>query len=441
MPRKRAWLTPDSPAPETFRGRCFSVPDDVKLVGAVTGALLPLTMSENWEGDGSMSPEDAALIMSVAFEGFVSGDCGAAECPPLELPVTGGKLWRRSPTTGDWEVLSDDGTEWVAPTGDDVIPVPDARGEATSADKICAAATNAVHVIYQLWQDLLGLWQDEAEPDIAAAAFATQVGLTLGGAYYPPLLAASEIVGASFGVFFETMDLITQDTWTADYIARLVCTFKDNATLTGSVVHFNYGALQWAINGLFWTGDANLLQTTQFSYIYAMLGKEAIDRAGGLTAETGSCATCGQWAREFDFSTGGAGWTANSAGDVGAWQTAGYWQSVSGVNSTLIFRCDMPVASGFTIKRIYVEYWINSTGWGEAKVGAYPATLRDVTQTANTWLIHDSGNTLSWADQQYMSIRFFKGGGGSTARVRKVRVWGTGTQPFASYQGVAYLGA
>src|SRR5512137_2403189 len=139
MPPRRAWLTPDAPTPEVERCRRITVPDDLVFVGAVTGALLPLTDPDNWEQSGTMSPSEAAGIMSASFEDFVASDCeGMGGCPPPTIPDTDYPFVRRNPATGNFEEFN--GEEWVEPSGDNAIPAPTAREETTADERKCSAA-------------------------------------------------------------------------------------------------------------------------------------------------------------------------------------------------------------------------------------------------------------------------------------------------------------
>ncbi len=70
----QAWLTPDSiPGAETCR--VLSIPDSEEIIAAVSGALLLLTEAENWEGFGSVAPEDIAGAMWDMWREFVDGGC------------------------------------------------------------------------------------------------------------------------------------------------------------------------------------------------------------------------------------------------------------------------------------------------------------------------------------------------------------------------------
>jgi len=305
MSNRRAWLTPNEPVPDEYRGRCFSVPNDNALVGAVTGALLPLTDANNWESSGSMSPADTAELMSAAFEAFVSGDCSGegGDCPPVELP-DGQRVWRRQPSTGLYELVDTELGTWVFPDGTlvETLPLPDPRTETTDEEKLCLACANAANALFELWGALLTLWNDEVEPVAATLAWATEAGLTLGGAYYPPLAAAATLLGAGFGMLFEAFDLITSGEWDEAFSEKLKCVLYDNATLEDDdTVTFAHSAVIWNMNLQSWANPQNMLITMQLQYILSMIGEEGLNRAGGTTAITEADCTCGVWGRQWTF--------------------------------------------------------------------------------------------------------------------------------------------
>jgi len=65
------WLTPDTIPSDGLR-RWLCIPNTPALIAAVTGALLPLTYAENWEAYGTITPDEAALAMSLMLEDFVA---------------------------------------------------------------------------------------------------------------------------------------------------------------------------------------------------------------------------------------------------------------------------------------------------------------------------------------------------------------------------------
>lgn len=67
-----AWPTGDEPPSGEFIERSLSIPDELALVTAVTGALLPLTEAENWEQiTGDLTAEEAASLMETMFYDFL----------------------------------------------------------------------------------------------------------------------------------------------------------------------------------------------------------------------------------------------------------------------------------------------------------------------------------------------------------------------------------
>jgi hypothetical protein len=60
------YLAPDT-APTTTRTRTLSIPDDVRVLGAVNGALLELTYPQSWEQTGAVTPDEIAELMLIMF--------------------------------------------------------------------------------------------------------------------------------------------------------------------------------------------------------------------------------------------------------------------------------------------------------------------------------------------------------------------------------------
>jgi len=291
-----AWLTPDTPAPEEFRCRSISVPNDVSLVAAVSGALLPLTYEENWEQFGSMTPADAAAIMSAAFEAFMNSSC-AAECPPFELP-SGSRIWRVSPTTQHWEYLTDE-SEWVEPEGDDAIPAPFAREEEEETDRLCAAAANAVNVLYELYDQVTTDASNDIDALQAATNTAAYVSALLAGAFYPPAVAIIAMAEAVFNTFYELAGAISINLWDDVFTENLVCIFKSNATDTDGVVTFDFQAINRDILEQIWTTSTYVTLVAQVLYLTSIIGPQGLDYAGTTTAVEGDCSGCDTWC--FDF--------------------------------------------------------------------------------------------------------------------------------------------
>lgn len=71
---ERGWLTPET-IPTTTMCRTLLIPDDIALIAAVSGALLDLTHSYNWEQHGAQTPEDTASAMYTMLKNYWSSVC------------------------------------------------------------------------------------------------------------------------------------------------------------------------------------------------------------------------------------------------------------------------------------------------------------------------------------------------------------------------------
>jgi len=74
------WLTPDAIPSETLC-RQLLIPDDVGIVGDITGALLSLTKTYNWEKFGTVEPEEMAYAMRLMLLAYLDSECGATSVP------------------------------------------------------------------------------------------------------------------------------------------------------------------------------------------------------------------------------------------------------------------------------------------------------------------------------------------------------------------------
>lgn len=66
------YKTPDSIPSSVYCGR-VSVPDDIYILAAVKGAILELTMPENWTQLGSITPEQMADAMQTMYDEIFDG--------------------------------------------------------------------------------------------------------------------------------------------------------------------------------------------------------------------------------------------------------------------------------------------------------------------------------------------------------------------------------
>jgi len=437
MARKRAWVTPNTPPPETIRGRLFEIANDPELVGAVTGALLPLTHAENWEQLGSMTADAAAEIMSAAFEAFVNSDGGGGseDCPDCVLP-SGERAWRQNPVTRQMEYFNEELGDWEFPDGDPVasLPAPEPREDTTDAEKICNAAANVVNVVYLVWQEMLAQWDANVEPALAQVAFATEVAGAVGGAFYPPMLAVTELAGAAWALFFEAFQLLTIDSWDALFIDDLRCAFKAAATLEeDDTVTFDLNAAIWHINLSAWGNLQWVVASQQAVYILSMLGQEAVNTAGGTTAVTGDCSDCGNWCVQItDFSN----WTITT----GALTSEHFIKAVdtpdgnAGIDASYTFGIDGNLQ---TVRRVAALWAGNQYQYGNAHVSGTPVSQEMVVHDWNyyflypTWLTTPD-NVAIYSTGTTFTIRVWASVGRAQKEITQVqaaKIIGTGDNP------------
>jgi hypothetical protein len=64
------YLTPDGPVPSTTICRVLFIPDSEEFIANVTGALQVLTIPENWQQYGTLTPEQSAAALQDMFDNF-----------------------------------------------------------------------------------------------------------------------------------------------------------------------------------------------------------------------------------------------------------------------------------------------------------------------------------------------------------------------------------
>jgi len=420
----RGWLTPNTPAPNDERCRRVSVPDDLLFVGAVTGALLPLTQASNWEQFGTMTPQEAADIMSTAFELFVASDCVGEECPPPLLP-DGNRIWRRNPMTGNWEYLDDGGEEYVEPTGDGAIPSPDDRGEVTTDERKCAAAANAVHVLELLYDEVTTSISNDLDAAQALTNFIAGTVSLFVAPFWPPISGILAAAGALWNLFYEVAGGLSVGLWDTDFTERLVCIFLDNATDTSGVVTFDYQSINRDVFSEIWNNSEYVLLVSQVVYLMSVIGPQGVNWAGGTTAVSGDCGACGGWCHVFDFSVSQYGFALlnRQGGTYGTVQADGYRSLYDYLNQDdHEVRFSRTLGSAVTISRIEIEYscevpfvWYYLNFLGNVTVPAGTHETHRLNVTFNNVTLRQDGFLSN--QNHYITIH-------------KLILWGSGTDPF-----------
>lgn len=413
------------------------MPDELLFIGAVTGALLPLTEADNWEQFGTMTPAEAASIMSDMFETFVESDCEGQDCPPPN--VAGVRIIRINPTTGKFEELADDAETWQEPTGDYAVPDIEARSEPTQDERECAAAANAANVMHQLYLETLDMWENAIAPLAAFEQFG-ELGGELANAALSVLLGAyAPFVGAAWGIFYATMDILTAEIWSEDFEASFVCLLKENAVYTDGVVTFNYGGVTTGLFSTEFLRDTDIVLLGQVSYLLGIIGADGLNLSGEATAVEGDCTACETWCYEFDYTAGQGGiagvtvYDQNGSafcggGSTGSWNSNG-WSLVRSLGRsftrTIItdMECDVTAYTGTGTPKMGVEFYDPQGGRSYDRDYANMST-----QSNNT-----GSYTLTWSGWVNASqLSFIRCTTTGTTTITRLLLRGRGANPFGT---------
>lgn len=282
------WLTPDE-IPEADTCRPLSIPDSAEWLGLVSGALVELTKSYNWEQFGTVTPDEAAQRMLEMMNSYYADNCGA-----------GASRYRINPLTLLLEVSTDDGATWV--DSDVIPPTPERTG---TGDKVCLAAANAAHVIALLYEQVIDAYNTDTAFDFVLAALSSGIGLSIASLFGAPVAAIIAAGAAVFALAYEALDILFTDYFTPAIESTLKCILENRATLDGNVVTFDGPAIMQDLRDMFWgnilTSPSNLVWE-QIVYLLSILGEEGLNHAGATTEiTTADCTACGVWSHTVDL--------------------------------------------------------------------------------------------------------------------------------------------
>lgn len=277
------WLTPDE-IPEDDTCRPLFIPNSTDWLAIVSGAILPLTRSWNWEQFGTLTPEQCAVRMQELMQQYYDSECEGGDCPPVIRVGDDGNIQ---------EYI--DGV-WTDPAGDLAIPPIPARTEPTLLERRCLAAANAANVLEGLYEDLTDSYTaalDTAAAIASAAGYlATILAATVWGTIPAALMAGALAI---FSVVYDSLEFIGEDFWTSGFTDELKCMLFDSAVDGGGgVIHFNYDLfLDKLARATEITADLYELRLFgQLTYIMGFIGSEGLDTAGATTAITSSVCDC-----------------------------------------------------------------------------------------------------------------------------------------------------
>jgi len=444
MAKRWGWLTPNSPAPDELRCRSISVPDDIDLVAAVSGALLDLTKPYNWEQYGTMTPDEASQIMLMAVQDFMNDECSSGSCRRIIRIGAGGVP----------EQSDDGGNTWEPTTGDAEVPDVPEREEPTAQERRCIAAANASNVLAQVYEEMLDAWAFDQEiaygQSVFAAAVAGLIGLWLGVIS----VGAINLALGIFGAAYQALQSLTSDAWDTEFDERIKCILYGVSTDVGGVVTFDFNEFLAQLSE--YAAEANSLESSllvaQVMYMMNWIGAAGLNLAGATTAITESDCGCGVWCYVWDENDDPA-WdyfpTANFAGGQRGSYSGGMYissnstETVDAPNSTeIMMRILLDIPTILTDLEIVFTKTIGTA--------SLPNTDKVVYDSPNGWYNgsalltfnpgtdHGSG-TWTWSGTQeiltditiWMSAAIFSGGGSyGSISISKITMAGLGDNPF-----------
>jgi len=290
------WLTPNN-IPEDDECRPLFIPHSAEWLAIVSGAILELTRSWNWEEFGELTPEECAERMLIMQQQFYEGNC--LDCT---LP-SGGRIIRIG-FSGHFEEMING--EWGAPQGDYAVPAVPARTGGTPEEQRCLAAANAENVLAELYEEVTDMFNNHISQ--AEALFA--LGVSIGLAIAPPLgLLAGSVLAISliaFGEFFAFMDFLTEDVWDNNFSEALRCFLYECSLNDAGVVTFDVDCVWEKMKNEGNPFDLSFSAQRllgQVGFLLSIIGIEGLNLAGATTAITSAdCDDCDDaWCFVFDF--------------------------------------------------------------------------------------------------------------------------------------------
>lgn len=322
------WLTPNN-IPEDDECRPLFIPHSAEWLAIVSGAILELTRSWNWEEFGELTPEECAERMQQMQQQFYDGICNDCTLPD------GGRVIRIN-LEGHFEWLV--GDAWVEPTGDYAVPPVEPRETGTPEEQRCLAAANAVNVLADLYEQVTDMWNMHLSIAEAVFTFSVAIGIAIA----PPLgLLARGIMGIAlfaFQEFFAFLDFLGEDVWGENFTDALECMFYECSLNTDGVVTFNPDCIwekMWNEGNPFDLSGSEQRLLGQIGYLLSVIGMDGLNLAGTTTAITSAdCEECDDaWCFVFDFEevSGSAFFSPLTRnGCVASWSSGIGWTATKG---------------------------------------------------------------------------------------------------------------
>lgn len=272
------YLTPDS-VPEDDICRPLLIPASSQWLAIISGALTELTKSWNWEESG-ITVDEAIQAVWTILDSYYNTECaGSGGCRRIYRIGQGGQIQ-----------MSDDAGETWESAATEIPPTPP-RTEPTEEDRLCAAASNAVNVLHQTYEEMIDAWQLDNSVEFGIGAFAAILALLVGNWLGVVSAIAIPFVWELFGGVYATIGTFLQDAWDSDFTDALTCLFLEAATDTGGVITFDWNAISQGLADRVTETAApeDALLWAQLNYMVLFIGIEGLNAAGATTGVVGDC--------------------------------------------------------------------------------------------------------------------------------------------------------
>jgi hypothetical protein len=279
-------------------------------------------------------------------------------------------------------------------------------------------------------------YQTSYDPTLEAAEWAVALGgsinVTLG--FWTGGLAT--FIQALFSTFHAACDFVFSDDWTEDFNQVLVCTLKDNVTITDGVATFSWQEVLWDLCGFILPViDEHIKVRWQVYYILQVIGADGLDLAGQITAVDEPCLTCDEWCVSL---------TPEEALDYGLNITKGY-VNVDGQGKESYGDGWYEFIAYLTVDTsqcVITQVGMVTARWGAGVMSNYTLWFTP-TDTSNyqLWTANGGGDETRWSsdnpacssNSDSTEIRWTTGASGEDKNmtVRNLMIRGTGINPFA----------
>jgi len=412
------YLTPQE-LPEEDACRPLFIPADSEWLALFGGALTELTKSWNWEYSGGLTVDETIDKVNEILNTWYEG------CTACTLPGGGSAIRIRS--DGRLEELLPDGS-WGEPTGDYVIPPPEAREGGTSTDQKCLAAANAANVLQQLYESLADSFAEDLDEAEAVTDMIAVLIVLVGFEFAPIAFALATFLIAIFRIAYRAIEFITADLWDETFTEQLKCILFNCATNDAGVVTFDWecfnDALYEQLNDFSLTGDQLRLYGQIQIILQIIGGVDALNLAGATTAITDdNCDDCDDtWCKHWDFTVEDGGFTA---GTYGVWTSGVGWESTNAGGGAEILQFLQAIdMTAFTSLKLWLSLPTNNS----SNNGGFGCDANGISWSGLHLGDFTPMGAVSYTDD-CLGVSVGNGGSGHFI-ITEMQVAGTGANPF-----------